>query len=407
LEVEIMRPEIPKIWLAEPTSQENQRKLTDALHGKPIKLSLGYVKSRLKLIRQHSIENMALLAEGFKDAVKNFQGVKLIEANDAKEAAKFVSKIAEDNRTIGVNNSSVVNELRRELEQENLQIVDTYYDQYVSKEKGGEIKYYWQLPEKFPEITWDSFKFREFDYGQFSKTKSSSEIGLGILGVNAASAQDGAIFLLQHSQNISQKILEETNKIAFIIGIDKIVKDAEDAAFQTKCVGLFGVERIMLGLSAALSVKENQPQKTLSNPNRPRQGSDTKEVYVILLDNHRKDVLKSEFRELLYCIGCGACLKLCPRYAFSRKNQPYNPYMWNPKEIMFTTFTIGCQIAEEVGLYECTLCGNCKRLCPLEIPLDDFMLKMRGICDERGIVPKIHLNLYERIKKYGNPYRTD
>ncbi|MBS7649100.1 LUD domain-containing protein [Candidatus Bathyarchaeota archaeon] len=271
-----MKPEIPKIWLAEPTSQENQRKLTYALHGRPIKLSLGDIKSRLKLIRQYSIENMLSLAEDFKDAVKNFQGVKVIEANDAKEAAKFISKIVGDNRSIGVNNSSVVNELRRELGQENLQIVDTYYEQYVSREKGGEIKYYWQLPEKFPEITWDSFKFREFNYGQLSKTKSSSEIGLGILGVNAASAKDGALFLLQHSQNISQKILEETNKIAFIIGIDKIVKDAEDAAFQTKCVGLFGVERIMLGLSAALGIKENQPKKILSNPSRPHQGSDVR-----------------------------------------------------------------------------------------------------------------------------------
>lgn len=37
-------------------------------------------------------------------------------------------------------------------------------------------------------------------------------------------------------------------------------------------------------------------------------------ISLILLDNKRSEICQSDFKELLYCIGCGQCLVQCPAY---------------------------------------------------------------------------------------------
>jgi len=50
----------------------------------------------------------------------------------------------------------------------------------------------------------------------------------------------------------------------------------------------------------------------------PRQADETdgpEEMYVVLLDNGRTNLLaQKEQRQALYCIRCGACLNACPVY---------------------------------------------------------------------------------------------
>lgn len=38
------------------------------------------------------------------------------------------------------------------------------------------------------------------------------------------------------------------------------------------------------------------------------------EFHLVIVDNGRSEVLASEFRDVLRCIRCGACMNTCPAY---------------------------------------------------------------------------------------------
>ena len=68
---------------------------------------------------------------------------------------------------------------------------------------------------------------------------------VGLLGINAISAEDGSIVLLQHMSNIG-RVFERAADIVLVAGVDKIVKNLDDAIFQTKCMAVFGAEALPL-----------------------------------------------------------------------------------------------------------------------------------------------------------------
>ena len=68
-----------------------------------------------------------------------------------------------------------------------------------------------------------------------------------MLGISAACAQDGSVFFVQHSANISQT-LEQAAQVVLVVALEKVVKSREDAVLQTKCMGAFGLEAMLLNL---------------------------------------------------------------------------------------------------------------------------------------------------------------
>lgn len=139
----------------------------------------------------------------------------------------------------------------------------------------------------------------------------------------------------------------------------------------------------------------------------PKQQNETdgpEEVYVILLDNGRTNLLQNaKTREALYCIRCGACLNACPVY----KNIGGHAYE--------TTYSgpIGSVISPHLKKmddykhlsYASSLCGNCTEVCPVKINLHELLLDNRRESVQRG-----YSNLAERISwklwKQASMHRT-
>ncbi|MGH2644663.1 MAG: LUD domain-containing protein, partial [Chitinophagaceae bacterium] len=150
-----------------------------------------------------------------------------------------------------------------------------------------------------------------------------------------------------------------------IAGIEKVLPSVND-------LGLFWP------LLATYSTGENLAvyNTILTGPKRETEIDGPDEMYVILLDNGRTNLLTNEaVRESLYCIRCGACLNASPVY----KNIGGHTYG--------TTYsgTIGAVITPHLKemkeykhlSYASPLSGEPTEACPLKINLHELLLENR------------------------------
>jgi L-lactate utilization protein LutB len=231
---------------------------------------------------------------------------------------------------------------------------------------------------------------------------------VGLLGVNAVSAESGSIYLVQHLHNIT-KIIEASNRLIFVVGLEKLLGSDSEAGFQAKCCGLFGLDNILEELFTRKTDPEVKPPAKIRSKVKKTELRDESfnfslpsELHIIILDNGRSDLIGSKFQSLLECIGCKACSRLCPRVRQGPGSDLELPT--NPRDILLSGFTKGLDFAAEHGLFECTTCGNCENLCPVDIPLPDLTLQMRELCTKVGLVPASHKRISENIEARGNPY---
>ncbi|HRF18919.1 MAG TPA: 4Fe-4S dicluster domain-containing protein, partial [Chitinophagaceae bacterium] len=107
------------------------------------------------------------------------------------------------------------------------------------------------------------------------------------------------------------------------------------------------------------------------------------DMYVILLDNGRTNILANEKqRESLYCIRCGACLNACPVY----KNIGGHTYAATYSGPIGSVITPHLKdMGEWKHLsYASSLCGNCTEVCAVKINLHELLLENRHESVESG-----------------------
>ena len=124
----------------------------------------------------------------------------------------------------------------------------------------------------------------------------------GITGGNFLSAESGRIALVTNEGNARFAMAPVPVHIV-IIGIEKLIPRDKD----------FGLFLNLLGRSATGQQLTVYTQ-FIGGPKHPDQPSGPEHMHVILLNNGRTDVLKSNCREILRCIRCSACQNVCPVY---------------------------------------------------------------------------------------------
>lgn len=125
------------------------------------------------------------------------------------------------------------------------------------------------------------------------------------------------------------------------------------------------------------------------------------EVHLILLDNGRSNAMK-HFKELFHCIGCGACLTVCPISVHLGSTFGREGYLGG-RGVIFSAVNI-IEIAIKNGLFLCTFCSACEKICPCEIPIPEYIHKLRIDAIKKGLGFEIHKKIANSIMKYGNPY---
>ncbi len=225
---------------------------------------------------------------------------------------------------------------------------------------------------------------------------------IGISGVNFFTLK-GECLLLENEGNISL-VSRLPQKHIMIGSIDKMISSLEAGIFLCQAAAIFGTGQTITQYISVIS----GPSKTADIQNELVIGAQgAKEVHLILIDNGRTRMLRDDFKEILLCIGCGACLNFCPVY--HQIGSHYGGDYIGSRGIIMKAFQKDEQIenlksAQKGGSFNCTLCGACQRNCPLEIDLPAMVKKIREKQHQKNIQTAVNQEMIRKVTKWGNPF---
>ena len=115
----------------------------------------------------------------------------------------------------------------------------------------------------------------------------------------------------------------------------------------------------------------------ISGPAGPDNLDGPEQLHLVILDNGRSRMLADpEFREMLCCIRCAACLNVCPVYG-KIGGHAYGFAYSGPVGAVVTPLLVGINRAADLCQGE-TLCGACQDACPVNIDLPRMLLLLRA-----------------------------
>lgn len=353
-------------------------------------------KRRLRETREECVGNERLLNQAIQSLTQN--GIEVFLAKNREEALSFVISGIKDERLIVKSKSNAAKEidLVKALELAGIQVMETdigdriiqlcgdtpshptgpashlsryYIAKTLSKHFKREIE---PIPEKLTEL------IKEEVSAYINKAT------IGITGANAITSEEGAIVLVHNEGNIIE-VAMRPKKLIVIAGIDKIYPNLEEAISMAKLQIFYATGSRITSFITILggpSQTADIEKKLVKGVHGPR------EVSLVLLDNGRNHIINSEYRELLYCIGCGECLLVCPAYSvygnefgidsdlggrgvlYSKLSQKETPQNW-------------------AGLDLCLTCNKCYENCPLGIDIPAMIKKLRLEYHEKLSQPQL------------------
>ncbi len=195
---------------------------------------------------------------------------------------------------------------------------------------------------------------------------------VGITGANFLVAETGTTVLVTNEGN--GDLTACLPKVHVVIaGIDKVVP-----TFRETCTLLRVLAR------SATGQELTSYTSFFTGPAAEADGEGPTEYHVILVDNGRRAIRDSEFRPMLRCIRCGACMNHCPVYA-TAGGHAYGWVYPGPMGSVLTPLMLGLDQAPDLPR-ACTLNGRCGSVCPVQIPLPDLLRRLRERQYEGGVV---------------------
>jgi L-lactate dehydrogenase complex protein LldF len=195
---------------------------------------------------------------------------------------------------------------------------------------------------------------------------------VGVTGANFIISDIGAVAITENEGNARLSCSYPKTHIV-IVGIEKIIPSLTD-------LGLFWPLLSTFGTGQKVTVYNT----IVGGPRQANEVDGPDEMYVILLDNGRTNILKNPTqRESLYCIRCGACLNACPVY----KNIGGHTYGTTYSGPIGSVISPNLQGMDEFKhlSYASSLCGACTQVCAVKINLHELLLDNRHESVEEGL----------------------
>lgn len=187
---------------------------------------------------------------------------------------------------------------------------------------------------------------------------------VGLTGANFAIAETGMISITENEGNARLTAALPKTLIS-LLGIEKILPKLEDLALFLPMLAASGTGQPLTCYNSLYG-----------GPRQPGESDGPEEYHVVLLDNHRTELLADpEQRDALHCIRCGACLNVCPIFR-NVGGHTYGTTYSGPIGSVITPHFRGLQDWKHLS-YASSLCGACTETCPVKINLHHHLLQNR------------------------------
>ncbi|HWB24093.1 MAG TPA: LutB/LldF family L-lactate oxidation iron-sulfur protein [Chitinophagaceae bacterium] len=343
-------------------------------------------RERAKNAKWKAIENLDANLENFEKLITE-RGAKVIWAETAEQALEEVGKIcdAKNCRTLVKSKSMVTEEihLNKYLEKKGIESVETDLGEYI-QQLDNEPPYHIVTPamhkskedvaklfaEKFgtsPTLTPEQLTLVARQ--KLREKYTAAEVG--VTGANFIIADIGAVAVTENEGNARLSCAWPKTHIV-IAAIEKVIPSLTDLNTFWPLLATYGTGQ-----------KITVYNTIITGPRQPGETDGPEEMYVILLDNGRTNLLANPTtREALYCIRCGACLNACPVYK-NIGGHSYETAYSGPIGSVITPHLKGLDEYKHLS-YASSLCGNCTEVCPVRINLHELLLENRHEAVQEG-----------------------
>lgn len=389
--------------------KEHRRKLAfniqqydkKVVEGKHQYADFDNARQRANFLKWRSIEQLDKhLIEFEANFIK--RGGKVIWANDAEEAITEIVKILKgiNAKTVVKSKSMTTEEIHvnKGLEEAGIESIETDLGEFIVQLR-NEPPYHIVTPAMHLSKEDVAKTFNEkynlpLDYTPKQITAFVRErlrekyqrADAGITGANFLIADTGSICVTENEGNALMSIAFPKVHIA-IAGIEKIIPSFTD-------LDLFWPLLATHGTGQNITVYNS----IMSGPRTSEESDGPEEMYVILLDNGRTNLLaQPDQRQALYCIRCGACLNGCPIYK-GVGGHAYGSTYSGPIGSIITPHYSGMKEFKHLS-YASSLCGKCTEVCPVRIDLHKLLLFNRRDAVQQHTNPKPERWIYTFWKK--------
>jgi L-lactate dehydrogenase complex protein LldF len=347
---------------------------------------VNLAREKAKNIKWKAIETLDKELEKF-EAIITKRGAKVIWAEDAQQALDAVQKICEEKncKTLVKSKSMVTEEIHLNdfLEKNGIESVETDLGEYI-QQLDGEPPYHIVTPAMHkskedvaklfadklgtdPNLTPEQLTL----VARHVLREKYTQAEVGITGANFIIADIGAIAVTENEGNARLSCAWPKTHIV-ITGIEKVIPAMTDLALFWPLLATYGTGQMVTVYSTIIT-----------GPKQENETDGPEDMYVILLDNGRTNILANEKqRESLYCIRCGACLNACPVYK-NIGGHSYATAYSGPIGSVITPHLKNMNEWKHLS-YASSLCGNCTEVCAVKINLHELLLENRHEAVDEG-----------------------
>lgn len=336
-------------------------------------------RTRVKEQRERSLEHLDILLATLAEKIRN-RGGNVYFAKTADDAVAYIGKVAREHdvKRVVKGKSMTSHEIGMHpvLEDMDTEVLETDLGEYIVQLAGSAPSHIIapcthmnkeQIADLFheklgmeksvePEVL-----VREARNVLRKKLLSAD---MGITGCNLACAETGQICLVSNEGNIRMATTLPKVHVA-VMGMERVVPTLQDFS-----------DTLQLLTMAAAVQDISTYVSFMGGPETTDNGDGPEEFHLVIVDNGRSKILgDGEFREILSCIRCGACLNACPVYG-RIGGHAYNANYPGPIGAVISPLLEGVNRHADLCTGE-TLCGACKDICPVSNDIPRMLLALR------------------------------
>jgi L-lactate dehydrogenase complex protein LldF len=336
------------------------------------------LRDQAKALKEHTLAHLDFYLEQFEEKVQA-RGGHVHWAENADQACDIIVRLCQQvNAHFITKGKSMIGEeisLNQALENAGMQVIETDLGEYIiqlakeppshiiapavhkTREQISELFYQHHQKEGFNEPAIEIADL--VNQARQVLRQHYLKADVGITGANFLIAETGSTIIVTNEGN--GDLTQCLPKVHIVISsIEKVVPTLNDASLLMRLLARSATgQHITTYTTLSTGIKADS------------ECSGAEQFHVVLLDNGRSTMLGNEFKEMLRCIRCGACMNHCPVYG-AIGGHAYGWVYPGPMGSVLTPLMIGLKKAGDLP-QACTMNGRCETVCPMRIPLSQLL----------------------------------